>query len=69
MRSYRVSFLEEIIFLQKTEINLAFFFCLQEREEEDSSCVLITGPNMGGKSTLMRQAGTIIIMAQLVCSC
>jgi len=36
-------------------------------EEEDSSCVLITGPNMGGKSTLMRQAGTIIIMAQLGC--
>ncbi|KAF8791514.1 DNA mismatch repair protein Msh6 like protein [Argiope bruennichi] len=27
--------------------------------------VLVTGPNMGGKSTLMRQAGTLIIMAHL----
>ena len=53
----------------KQYIQLIFLllFVLQEGEEEDSSCVLITGPNMGGKSTLMRQAGTIIIMAQLVC--
>ncbi|XP_035028206.2 DNA mismatch repair protein Msh6 isoform X2 [Hippoglossus stenolepis] len=45
------------------------FIGSDETDEERSPalCVLVTGPNMGGKSTLMRQCGLVIILAQLGC--
>ncbi|XP_023267607.1 DNA mismatch repair protein Msh6 [Seriola lalandi dorsalis] len=38
-----------------------------DEDKGHALCVLVTGPNMGGKSTLMRQCGLVIIIAQLGC--
>ena len=49
------------------EANIDNFVQNDIKMEQDDSILLITGPNMSGKSTYMRQIALIAIMAQIGC--
>lgn len=47
------------------EQNLKMPFVANDIQMRDGQCLLLTGPNMAGKSTLMRQVAIAVIMAQM----
>jgi len=49
------------------EQNQDFFIPNDLRLDKDHRFVILTGPNMAGKSTFLRQAAVIVVMAQMGC--
>ncbi len=47
------------------EQTLKMPFVANDVQMQDGQCLLLTGPNMAGKSTLMRQVAIAVIMAQM----
>nr|XP_002126574.3 DNA mismatch repair protein Msh6 [Ciona intestinalis]XP_018666811.1 DNA mismatch repair protein Msh6 [Ciona intestinalis] len=66
IRSARHPCITKIIFSDDFIPNDTILGCGDEGEDHPM-CLLLTGPNMGGKSTLMRQVGLVVILAQLGC--
>ena len=53
--------------IETTQENEPFVANDLSLNQEDKYIAIITGPNMGGKSTYMRQTALILIMAQIGC--
>ena len=48
-------------------VDLANFIPNDVDLEDGGKCILLTGPNMGGKSTILRQIGLLAILAHYGC--
>lgn len=53
--------------IEQTAVNGLFISNDTYLNDKDSSLLLITGPNMAGKSTYMRQTALLVLMAQAGC--
>mmetsp|Transcript_67690 Transcript_67690/g.145938 ORF Transcript_67690/g.145938 Transcript_67690/m.145938 type:complete len:147 (-) Transcript_67690:331-771(-) len=48
-----------------SENNKGKFVCNDVEINKEQKCILLSGPNMGGKSTIMRQLALTVVLAQM----